>query len=69
MKNFIYHFWCYNPTTGTTAYPDSVEVDICDDSEESALDAVKEAVKDRGIYKLMWVKDKETYLAFRKDSQ
>jgi hypothetical protein len=60
MKEFIYHFWCYNYDTGTSAYPESVEVDVCADSELEALQTVKEAIKDRNVYKLLWVKDKIT---------
>jgi glucosamine 6-phosphate synthetase-like amidotransferase/phosphosugar isomerase protein len=66
-KEFVYHFWCYNPSTGTIYAPNSVEVDICADSEDEAFEAVKEAVKDRGTYALMWVKDKATMLLISSD--
>lgn len=52
---YIYHYWCYNPSTGTQLYPDSVELDIKASSEKEALGIAKKMVEDRGIYKLQTV--------------
>lgn len=55
VEGFVYHYWCYNPTTGTTVYPDSVELDVIAGSETEALKIAKKMVKDRGFYKLQTV--------------
>jgi hypothetical protein len=55
VEEFVYHYWCYNPTTGTTVYPDSVELDVIAGSETEALKIAKKMVKDRGFYKLQTV--------------
>lgn len=55
VEGFVYHYWCYNPSTGTSIYPDSVELDVVAGSETEALKIAKKMVKDRGTYKLQTV--------------
>lgn len=49
-----FYYWCYNNSTGTVAYPASIEVCVMASDERESLKKIKKAVR-RDVYHLFKV--------------